>query len=101
MGTESDRAWSTESIDPDDTGVLRKPALGLFDPVLDAGLPMFIGTGDRPDDDAMGDAEACEVGGLEVSRKPLLTISVILSKYTRRLRNTSYVVGQYLWILLR
>jgi hypothetical protein len=27
---------------------------------------------------------------------PAFTLSVILSKYTRRLRNTSYVVGQYL-----
>ena len=30
-----------------------------------------------------------------------LTRSVILSKYTRRLRNTSYVVGQYLCMRLR
>ena len=32
---------------------------------------------------------------------PLLTSSVILSKYTRSDRKTSYVVGQYLWIRLK
>jgi hypothetical protein len=31
-----------------------------------------------------------------LSMGPAFTLSVILSKYTRRLRNTSYVVGQYL-----
>lgn len=32
---------------------------------------------------------------------PLLTSSVMRSKYTNRLRKTSYVVGQYLCILVR
>jgi hypothetical protein len=42
---------------------------------------MLIGMGDLPEGDATGDTGVCwKLGGLEVSRKPLLTISVILSK---------------------
>ena len=33
--------------------------------------------------------------------EPLLTSSVIRSKYINKLKKTSYVVGQYLWIRLR
>lgn len=38
----------------------------------------------------------CRAVCLRLRTEPLLTISVIRSKYTSRLKKTSYVVGQYL-----
>lgn len=78
--TEFDLARSTGSVDPETGGVLPKPAPRLLELGCGAGLSTFIGIGDLPGGEATGDAGVWEVGGRDVSRKPLLTISVILSK---------------------